>query len=940
MRVNSIRMRHLTGLIILLFISFHARAQVGGLAGAVTDAITGRELVGVVVSLKPAGKEDVTDVEGRFLFNNLQPGIYSLELKELNHKTTYVPILRVSPNEITVVKITMYDSVKALTGIIITARKPRAENNSGVAMERKSSPSVMDGISQESIKRTPDRNSSEVLRRISGITILDNKYPVIRGLGDRYNMALLNGIPLPSTLPDRKTFAFDAIPASLLDNILVVKSALPDQPGEFAGAVIHINTRDIPDESIQTVSIGLGGFGNSVLRKGQWQPNAAPDVLGLGTWGRQLPGGLPAAGVYQNNLTPSERAIFSKNFSNDWGLKKSTMMPGLQFQYSNSSRFRFAKKEAGSLFAVSYSNLSRYNSISRAEYNKNGMTRSFTEDQYTNNVIIGGLFNFSVKLNKKNKITLRNFLSNNATEENNIRQGTNFEQNTYQNAYAMSYLQNYFLGTQLAGDHFSPKMGMRFRWDGGLQKVIRNTPDFRRLLYTRAADDPSSPMVAAIGPTPNFENGGKMYSDMSESVKFLSYSVQKSYYRENFKSDIKVGGFHQFKHREFNARILSVIENSPGTPLSVKMLPVGSIFDTANMGGDGFRYDERYDQSYTYTGDYALNAGYLMLDNIIDRIFRITGGVRVESFYQKLTTHKANSYDLSNPSKNLITPTLQNVSVLPSVALTLLASNKTNIRLDYATTVSRPDFREMSPFSYFDFVNYLSVSGNDSIKTGTINNFDLRYETYPGDGQSFSIGAFYKKFTNPIEQIVNPVVADGNRIIHYKNANSASLVGVETEFRLKLKKLARKLKNWEASGNFAWMKSEVTLGKADSVYKTTRPLQGQSPYIANLGLFYYGRSIGWSFALNYNLVGPRIYSVGTVNYPDFYEKPRHIIDIQIAKMLSNRSEVKLNFGDILAQNYVLYQNTDSKTAYSTKDRKANSMKASPMVVLNFIFRLK
>jgi outer membrane receptor protein involved in Fe transport len=405
----------------------------------------------------------------------------------------------------------------------------------------------------------------------------------------------------------------------------------------------------------------------------------------------------------------------------------------------------------------------------------------------------------------------------------------------------------------------------------------------------------------------------------------------KSFYKDNFKSELKIGGFHQFKTRTFNTRVFTVVENSGSSSDSLKKLQPNEIFRAANMNVNGFRYDEIPDPSYSYTGKQNLNAGYIMTDNIIDRFFRFTGGVRIEHFYQQLVT--------KNKQDSTIKPTINTLSILPSIAFTIIASNKTNIRFSYSKTVSRPDFREISPFSYFDFVNFVSIQGNDKLVSGQIHNYDARFETYPGEGQSFSIGGFYKKFINPIEQIVSPVVADGNRSIRFANAKSATVYGAEMEFRLKLRKLLRALKNWEFSGNLAYIQSQVEIG-TDSANQRKRPLQGQSPYIANFGLFYNGRSSGWTIALNYNLVGPRIYSVGTKNYPDFYDKQRHVIDIQIAKSLSNRSELKLNIGDMLAQDYILYQNTDANTAFGSSDHIINKMKTAPLIILNYVLRLK
>ncbi|MCC7298696.1 MAG: TonB-dependent receptor [Bacteroidia bacterium] len=927
-------MRVLITAVLLLFIQYRVQAQAGGLAGAVTDAITGRELVGVQVILKPGLIDDATDVEGRFLFSGIEPGIYSLELREPNHKTTYVPLLRVSANEITVVRIAMFDSVKVLTGAVITARKPQKNNNAGVASERKSSPSIMDGVSQETIKTTPDRNTAEVLRRVSGIAIQDNKYPIVRGLSDRYNLAMLNGVPMPSTTPDRKSFAFDVIPSNLLDNLLVLKSGMPDQPGEFAGAVLLVNMRDVPDENVQTFSLGFGGYTNTVGKQASWQTNKGADFAGLGNSGRLLPSGMPASGDYMANLTRAERAAFSKKFENDWGLKSSTTLPALQFQFSNSSRFLFSGRPTGVLFALSYSNLKRINSIDRAEFNTSANTRKYTDKQFTDNVLLGGILNFAIKVNKKNKITWRNFVNNNAFEENNVRTGTDFERGSEERSWGMNYSYNYFLGSQLSGDHFIPAWEVKFKWDASAQVVNRNAPDYRRLLYTRNMGT-NDPFKAAIGPGASFANAGKMYTQMQENIRFAGYSFLKSFLADRYKTDIKIGGFHQIKNREFKARVLSVVDNSFDTPDSLKQLAPEFIFAPENMGGDGFRYDEIEDPSYSYTGNSALHAGYIMADNIIDRFFRITGGVRIEKFYQIMKTEKSGI--------GKITPKIDNLNILPSLALTLLLNQRSNLRFSYAATVTRPDFREISPFSYFDFINFVSIVGNDTLKSGNINNFDFRYETFPGDGQSFSVGAFIKDFKNPVEQMVSLVSQDPVRSIQYKNAAAATVYGAEMEFRYKLKKVAYKLRNFEMSGNLAYTFSEVRFQYIDSSGKAAnvaRPLQGQSPYIINWGLYYNNRARGVSFAVNYNTIGPRLYSVGTTNYPDFYEKPRHVLDLQISKAMSQRAEFKLTLGDVLFQDFVLYQNADDKHGYKKTDKVVNRMKTAPLVLLNFTYRIK
>lgn len=897
----------------------------GGIIGVVTDATTGRELVGITVKVSPGGKADLSDVEGRFIINELAPGPYSVEFSGPNYRTVNIPLVKVVPSELTVLTIALLDSVKAIKGVVITGKRITQGNTAGLANERKSSASIVDGIASDLIKKTPDRSSAEVMRRISGVSLQENKFPVIRGLADRYNTALINGVPMPSTLPDKKAFAFDVIPSSFLDNILVVKTGTPELPGEFAGGVIQINTRDVPDETTQTITLGVGSLSNTLGKELQLQSNTGiGNTFGFGGAYRELPKGMPVAQSYAS-LPASEKLDFSKNFTNDWALRKTTALPTLQFQYANNSRFLFMNKEAGMLVALSYSKIQKLNSIERNDFDSLNKTKTFTDAQTSTNTILGAMVNFSIKLNKFNKLSFRNIFTNNATEENNLRTGTSFENNYNERSYNLYYLQNLFAGTQLAGEHFSRESDIKFKWNAGLQNVKRNSPDNRRLLYTRPADDTSYPFAAAVSPLRSLTNAGKLYITNNENVRFASYSLNKGFYGEKVRTDLKIGGFHQNKARNFNARVLTIIDHSASVDESLKRLSNDKIFDPANFNTAGFRYDEIVDGTYTYTGVQKLNAGYMMLDNVFSHFIRLTGGVRYENFNQEMVTSKGNT---------VLKPTLKKNSILPSAALTFLLNPKSNLRFAYAGTVARPDFREISPFQYFDFVNFMSVEGNPNLTITRIQNFDFRLEKFPGDGQSISIGAFYKNFINPIEQTIKPVISGGYRAISFINSPKATLYGGELEFRFKMNKLSNQLKNFIVFGNAAYIKSEV------EVNGRTRPLQGQAPYIVNGGVLYTSRKSKFSLSANYNLVGPRIYSVGNNQYPDFYERQRNVIDVQVGKMFGKKTEIKLNVGDILAQPYKVYQNLDKNINFDkSKDHLMNQTNAGRLLMLNVSYRI-
>lgn len=914
---------------VVLFTLNLSAQSTGGIVGVVTDAETGRQLVGVSVLLKPLNIPDLTDGEGRFRIFDIKPGVYSLELRADNYKRAYIPMVKVNAGSATVLTIGLVDSLKTQVGSVFIFRN---KNNTGstqvVANERKNAPTVVDGLAGDVIKRTPDRSSADAIRRISSLTLQDNKFPVIRGLADRYNMALMNGVPLPSTLPDKRAFALDVIPSNFLDNILVVKGATAEHPGEFAGGLILINTRDVPDETTRSFTLGHGFMTNTIGKSFLYQTNRnSLDWIGLGASNRALPTGMPNTATYQD-LAASERAEFSKNFDNDWGLNKKNNLGGMQMQFSNSSRFLFLNKETGLLFSLGYSNISQAYNLTQNQFDNNGsITVRNKDSQYTNNTLAGALLNFSMKIDRYNKLSFRNQFSTTATEDNSIREGNNNSTNTFEKSYQYNYSQNTLFTTSLAGDHYFKSQEFRIKWIAGYQNVTRNSPGNRRLLYTRQLSNPNDTLRAAISNFRSFQRAGKIYLNNTENVRFASYSLVKSTFMDFFKGDFKVGGFHQIKDREFGARILTYRDNSVNTPNGLKILGPGGIFNPQNFGGNGFRIDEIADPSYQYTGYQTLNAVYGMADVIFYRFLRLTAGIRLENFTQKMETGRNNG--------DTIRPTVKQNILLPSASLTLILSPKTNLRLGFANTVARPDFREISPFSYFDFVNFIAIEGFDSLQASVINNFDIRFETYPGDGQSFSVGGFYKNINNPIEQVTKPVANDVNRNITYRNSKTATIYGGEIEYRLKLNKLSKVLSDFIWSANAAIMFSEVV------TESRKRPLQGQSPFVVNSSLFYTNRKIGFSYTLSYNLVGPRIFSVGNTQIPDFYENSRHVLDLQLAQNIGKKWEIKLNFADLLAQNSILYQNSDNnKGLDKSKDKIVNEFKPGRMIIFAITYKFK
>jgi outer membrane receptor protein involved in Fe transport len=292
---------------------------------------------------------------------------------------------------------------------------------------------------------------------------------------------------------------------------------------------------------------------------------------------------------------------------------------------------------------------------------------------------------------------------------------------------------------------------------------------------------------------------------------------------------------------------------------------------------------------------------------------RAVWGVRYESFKQELKT-KNNKDEVS------IKHDFQ--SILPSLNLTYSLNKKTNLRFCASKTLSRPEFREMSRFAFYDFNSNAVIQGYDSLVQASIQNYDLRYELYPGKGELLSFSLFYKRFDKPVEQVFISQGA-GSRLRYFQNGNFAKDFGAELEFRKSLSFISDKensvWSNISLFGNIAVIKSQVKLEGVSAEATSDRPLQGQSPYLINVGVSFTHPATGISSTLLYNRIGKRLSEVGNYSFPDIYENARDVIDFQISKKMFDKVDIRLNFTDILHQPYIFYQNTDDNTNYAKSD---------------------
>jgi len=906
------------------------------ITGTVIEESTGKPLPGVVVAIIGTKFSTTTDAQGKFYFRKMPAGQYILEFSLFSFSTKVVDEVVVVDKEATVLNVSMAELNGVLDEVVIKTVKAKTESVQSLLTMQKNSIRVSDGISAESIKRTPDRTTSDVLRRISGTSIQDNKFVIVRGLNDRYNTTYLNGSPLPSTEPDKKAFSFDIFPANMLDNLVINKTASPDLPGEFAGGIIEINTKSTPEKDFQSITVGAG-YNTITTNKTKFEANDTK--VGLPSY---FPNSADFIAL-QNLKTETsiqQIATLAKTYQTDWSIDEGKFDPNTNFQFTLGRYFKFNDTQSLGLLASATNNVTNVFGVGTLkEYETPGVqNKDFHNDNYRKQKLLGAIVNLSLKLNTNNRFSFKNLYSITSESRYTDRLGTKNIQDvepTMSSSTNRLFTENKIYTGQLIGEHFLPESKIKIGWVGSYSNVQREVPSERRntFEYIQYSDGTQSvPTANFVINAVGLDYPGSIFtSDNTESIFSSKIDISKKIeFSDNLSADIKIGGITQSRNRKFQARQLGYIPfngrvngiNWGTNTFSsiIPTLPNETIFNSANMGilstsprVSGLTLFEGTKGSDYYDAESNLDAGYLMIDNVFNK-WRIIWGARIENYSQQLNSK-------SEVNAPVVVDDTQ-LDILPSFNLIYSLNKKQNLRLSGSKTLNRPEFRELAPFLFYDFDTRFNTSGNPDLKITDIYNADLRYEYFLGKGQMLSVSTFYKNFKNPIEL---QALANNSNI--YQNAAAGTNYGIELEFRLLVSTLFgakenKFLDDLTIFSNLAVIRSEVDISNLTPTAVKT-PLQGQSPYVFNAGLQYINKEMGWSFAANANRVGDRITIHGNQTTgntaPAFWEKSRTFLDFQIAKnLLKNKIELKLNVRNALAEDLVFYQNNDLPGAKEVK----------------------
>jgi len=844
-----------------------AQTPTGTIAGTVMDSQTGRPIPGAAVLLngqQASGQK--ADADGRFQLN-VSPGNYILTFQAENYSEVKVEEVIVTSGQVTEASTVMAN--KSVVTTIEVNEKVTAVGANAEAMltERKLSGAVSDSIGKEEISNSASSNAAGALEKVTGVSVVGDGFVYVRGLGERYSSTMMNGAVLPTTEPEKRVVSLDLFPSGLIENIKIMKTYTPDLPGEFAGGLVQLQTIEFPNQKMFQVNTKAGFNSRTTFDKFQTTPGGAADYFGFGGGNRALPAQIPADGrLIPGAFTPAQLQSFGQSFSNAWQPSvNSSQRPNTDFSAVGGGTF----KRVGIVGAISFGNSAQTLAEKQRYYRQGGSGPiTFTDypdfNDYTETAKLGAVFNVAIRLNDKNKIVFRNTLTHESDKAARNFTGYDGGVDGVISSERLHYVERLLFSTSVEGDHAVPSWkGSVFKWQLTFSKSGRNEPDLREVFRGQLPDGRFT--FAALG-----SSGVRFFSDMNDRIYEPQADHTIPFFKGRVSGIVKTGFRATIRSRDFAARRFRFIPQS-STTLNF-LLPSDQLFAASNIRPNGFQISEFTRGTDTYKADMDIYAGYSMVDMAIGPKWRIVGGVRLEKAKLNVVT-----VDNLIPNAAPATAKLDNTDPTPGVNVIYQLTPRQNARVSYSRTVSRPDFRELSPFDFNDVLGGFVVQGNPNLKRAIVNNFDARWESFPGGSQIIAVSFFIKKFTNPIEQTILP---SNDLRQTFVNAAGANNLGLEFEFRKSLGSIHKRFKDFSFTSNFTFVDSNIDIKpeNAGVVTSQSRPLLGQSRYIYNaIGEW---KRPAWNSQARFysNYVSRRISGVGTFGLPDIYQEGNTFLD--------------------------------------------------------------
>ncbi len=891
----------------------HETQQRIKIAGIVVDSDTELPVAAVTIRVADSQIRTTTDETGAFSLE-LPVGTYKIHASAPFYNTYVVPDLEIKAGETPEpLRVLLVPQVVKLDAIKMPVQLSQASER-GLLEQRMRSSRIEDSISTEEISRLPASSAGEAIKRVTGVSIVGGRYVFVRGLGERYSNTLLNNVEIPSPEPNRRVVPMDIFPASLLASLQTVKTFSPDQPGGFAGGSVQVFTKDFPEELTMSLSMSTGFNTQATGEEGLIYPGGDFDFLGFDDGSRKLPNIIQdrAADVpirergrfTPAGFTPAEIQEFGQSFENVWSPERQALPINQGYKFSLGNSNTVFGKQFGYLGVISYGNNHSYGTQVRNAF-RIGLNEtlspvtSYDVERTGNEVEWGTVLNTSLRFSPGHQTSLRTLFTHTAEDETRTWEGFNADRNTDMRSTRLRYVERQLFSGQLAGTHDfnfgepaletpeQPDVSMEWRLT--YSRAARDEPDTRENIYEDRGD------------------GTYTFRDVTQSGSRFFFNLEDDEYNARVDWKVRVGTEGLFKFggllrdraRTFDVRRFRFLP-SDQVDATVNLSESPEIlFQSQNIAPRVFELRESTRSTDNYLADHNIYSGYMMLDLPLSAKWQVMTGVRLESSGQEVTT-----YDPFAATRKEINANLETLDWLPGLNVTYRLTERMNLRLAASRTITRPDFRELAPFEFTDFVGGRTILGNPDLERTQIDNFDFRWETFPQIGGILAVSAFYKRFQKPIEQIVQP---QAEVRITYENAEGAHNYGLEIEARQNLGVLTDALRKFSINTNAALISSQVVLPEDVGIQTSSeRPLQGQCPYIVNISVGFEDPNWGISSAVAYNIFGRRLSEVGNHGVPDVYEQPRGQLDASFSRTVANHFKFSVSAKNLLNP-YVHYK---------------------------------
>ena len=875
----------------------------GSIGGKITDKSNNEELISASVLIIGTTMGAASDLDGTYSLRALKPGKYSLKFSYISYRAVLVENVVVEEGKETRINVQLEPETKVMNEIVVSAEALKSTEAAMLSIQ-KNSFSIVDAVSAELIRKNNSSDGTDILKRMTGVTISDGKYAYIRGVSDRYNSTMLNGANLPGTDPEKKSVSYDLFPSSLIENIITSKSSTPDKPADFSGGLVQINTIEFPAHSLMEISLGSAYNTLGTSRSARTYPGGKYDFLGMDDGTRDLPSLIPESHINSSLGTQKIQEI-GRSFNNNWNTKGGRMPFNSNFKLVMGDSYQIGEEGMlGYIGSLSYAGNNELRKYERRYYNYSGIWYDYSGTDYLNNILWGALFNVSYKFGGNNKISFKNIYNQNTDNNVITTKGSHYYVPEYREATSLQFTERSLYSTQFIGEHVLTSLNNSFfNWNINYADSKRKEPDTRKYWYSRGLESPGSDLRFSM----NQATATRFFSDLKDKSYGFSGDFLIKPFEEPTMPNFKIGYLQNKKDRNYTPRVFGFDFNQRKTPISLRdsifSLPVEDIFQPENINPNFIYVVEVSNPSDKYDATEIVRGTYAMFNATVFANLKLTGGFRYEYSNVNVSYIDPQSYAKS------ITVEHTYKDILPSLNFTYKFGDQINFRGAYGKTVARPELRELAVSGYYDFLTDDYVFGNPELVRTLIDNYDLRLEYYPNPTELFAANLFYKHFNKPIEVIG---VNTSSKSRSWKNADNAKSYGLELEARKNLGFLFDGFRSLSLIGNVSLIKSEVDLGQAkigQAALVQKRPLQGQADYVANIGLYYDDYEDGLTANLVFNKVGQKIVEVGVDQTGDILSKPRDQIDFNISKKIFNNFTFKIAVKDLLAQDEVTIQRT-------------------------------